>query len=93
MFKQIAFVAAIALGSLSPPAFGGSAKPAFELKRVQMGPRADRYLYERVHDKQSDDRPHSPTGMANEPRKWRVVQRWAGPHYIGPVWVRDRERE
>ena len=53
-------------------------------------PVPDRYLYERVYGKQSDDRPRSLTGEA---REWRVVQRWAGPHYIRPVWVRDRERE
>lgn len=93
VFKQIALVAAIAVASLSTPAFAGSAKPTFQLKRVPMGPRPDRYLYERVYDKQSDHRPRSLTGEAREPRKWRVVQRWAGPHYIGPVWMRDRERE
>ena len=93
MFKQIALVAAVAVGSLSTAAFAGSAKPAFELKRVARGPRPDRYVDERVYDKQSDDRRRSLTGEAREPRKWRVVQRWAGPHHIGPVWVRDRERK
>ena len=91
VLKKLVLTAAIAVASLSPIAYAQAARPEYELQRIPMGPRPDRYVYQRVYGKEFGERPHALTRRVEEPVKWRVEQRWAGPHYIGPVWVRVRE--
>lgn len=91
MLKKMALAALGAVASLSPVAYAEAAKPEYQLKRIPMGPRPDRYVYQRVYGKESGECPHALAGRAEESMKWRVEQRWAGPHYIGPVWVRVRD--
>ena len=91
VLKKLVLTTAIAVASLSPIAYAEAARPEYELKRIPMGPRPDRYVYQRVYRNADGERPQALTRRAVEPVKWRVKQRWAGPHYIGPVWVRVRE--
>ena len=85
MLKKLALAAAIVVGLLSPAALAGSSNTKYELRRQGMGPRPDQYVWVRVqHD---GERPYALTGDNERPAKKRVVQRWAGPHYIGPVTV------
>ena len=91
VLKKLVLTTAIAVASLSPIAYAEVPRPEYELKRIPMGPRPDRYVYQRVYRNADGERPQALTRRAVEPVKWRVKQRWAGPHYIGPVWVRVRE--
>ena len=87
MFKKVALAAALVVGLLSPAALAGSSNPRYELRRQGMGPRPDQYVWVRVD---GGNRPYALTGDNDRPAKKRVVQRWAGPHYIGPVTVFER---
>ena len=89
MSKKLALAAAIVVGLLSPAAMAGSSNAKYELRRQGMGPRPDQYVWVRVqHD--GGDRPYALTGDTDRPARKRVVQRWAGPHYIGPVTVFEK---
>ena len=87
MFKKVAVAAVIAVGLFSPAAMADSSSPRYELRRQGMGPRSDRYVWVRVDREARGDRPYALTGDSERPLKRRVVERWAGPHYIGPVTV------
>ncbi len=65
-------------------------RPRYELRRIPMGPRPDRYVLQRVYRAVLTERPDVSTAQARVPAKRRLVQRWAGPHYTGPVWEFDR---
>jgi hypothetical protein len=87
MFKKATLAAVVAVGLFSPAAFADSSTPKYELKRMGMGPRPDQYVWVRVDRDTRGDRPYALTGDTERPLQRRVVQRWAGPHYIGPVTV------
>jgi hypothetical protein len=87
MFKKVALAAAVVIGLLSPAAFAHSSNPRYELRRQGMGPRYDQYVWVRVDRDTRGDRPYALTGDNQRPAKRRVVEKWAGPHYIGPVTV------
>ncbi len=86
MLKKTALAAAALIGLLSPAAFAGSPGPKYELRRQGMGPRPDQYVLVRV-DRTRGDRPHTLTTDSPRPPTRRVVIRFAGPRYIGPVTV------
>ena len=89
MLKKLTLAAAIVVGLLSPAALAGSSDAKYELRRQGMGPRPDQYVLVRAgHD--SRDRPYALTGDGGRTGKRRVIQRWAGPHYIGPVTVYEK---
>ena len=89
MSPQIrSLVAAVAVGVLAPTAFAGA--PKYETRRVPMGPRADHYVFVRVNAERGGDRPYALTGYGEVKTVRRVVQRWSGPRYIGPVWITER---
>ena len=86
MLKKTALAAAVVIGLLSPAVFAGSSDARYELRRQGMGPRPDQYMLVRV-DRGAKDRPYTLTGPSERPHTRRVVIRFAGPHYIGPVTV------
>ena len=89
MLKRLTLAAAMVVGLFAPAALAGSSDAKYELRRQGMGPRPDRYVLVRV-DRDGGDRPYALTGDTDRPAKKRVVQRWAGPHYIGPVTVYEK---
>ena len=96
MLRTMLVAVTVAVGSVPALASAGTpdrGSPRYELRRVPMGPRPDRYVLERVYRQARDGHPHKLTGQANAPVKRRVVQRWAGTHYIGPVWEIDRDTD
>lgn len=58
-----------------------------------MGPAPNRYVLERVYRQGGEEYPRKLTRQADAPVKRRVVQRWAGTHYIAPVWELDRDTD
>ena len=93
MLKTMLIAAAVAIGSA--PALASAetpdrGSPRYEMKRVPMGPRPDRYVLERIYRQGRDEHPRKLTGQIGGSAKVRLVQRWAGTHYIGPVWELDR---
>ena len=93
MLKTMLIAAAVAVGSVPAQASAGTPNretPRYELKRVPMGPRPDRNVFERVFSQYHDEHPLELTGRTAAPVKWRLAQRWAETHYIGPVWDFDR---
>ncbi len=87
---------AVAAGSVTVPASAGTryqGRPSYELKRAPMGPRPDQYVFERVDRQDGAERPRRPTGQTDVPAKRRLVQRWTGTHYIGPVWELGRHTD
>ncbi len=87
---------AVAAGSVPAIVSAGTpyqGSPRYELKRVPMGPRPDQYVFERVYRLDGAERPRKLTGQTDVPAKRRLVQRWAGTHYIGPVWELDRHTD
>lgn len=88
MFNRLALAAAVAVvGLLAPAAMAGSSNPRYQLRRQGMGPRPDQVVWVRVERDAGGDRTSARTGDDNRPPKRRVVQRWAGRRYIGPVTV------
>ena len=86
MFRKSAFATAVAVGMFSPAALAGPSHSHYALRRQGMGPRPDRYVWQRV-DRGRDDHPSAVARDGDRPPKRRVVQRWAGRRYIGPVTV------
>ena len=84
MSRKLAIAAGLAIGLLSSTAFADSSSARYVSKRVGMGPRPDQYTLVRV-DRDAGDRPYALTGDSERPARRRVVIRFAGPHYIGPV--------
>ena len=94
MLKTMLIATAVAVGSIPALASAGTpdrGSPRYELRRIPMGPRPDQYVLGRVYRQSRDEHPYRLTGHANAPAERRLVQRWAGTHYIGPVWVLDRQ--
>ena len=87
--KVMAFTA-IVVGVLSPSVAG--ATPRYVTRRVSMGPRPDQYITVRVEEARS----HAPYALTGQPEiklVRRLVQRWAGSRFIGPVWTAERITE
>jgi hypothetical protein len=85
--KTIALAAALAAGAVSPAL---ASPPRYEVRRLPNGPRPDHFVFVRIDD--APPRPRAPyalTGSAPVRATRHVVQRWAGPHYIGPVWTTE----
>lgn len=93
MFKKMIVVAAVAAGSLALTACAHAAGGEYELKRIPMGPRPDYYVMVRAGRHKPLGAPDSVAGPQRQKTELRLVQRWAGPHYIGPVWVRDERQD
>ncbi len=96
MLKTMLIAAAVVVGSIPALASAGTPdreRPRYELKRVPMGPRPDRYVFERVYRQGRDEHSRELTPRTNAPAKRRLVQRWAGTHYIGPMWECDRHAD
>lgn len=96
MLKTTLIAAAVAVGSVPALASAGTPdreSPRYELKRVPMGPRPDRYVFVRINREGRDERPEKLTGQIDASAKRKLVQRWAGTHYIGPVWELDRDAD
>jgi hypothetical protein len=87
---KLAIVAAVAVaaGMFSPAAL--AATPKYATRRVPMGPRPDQYVLVRVSRETRSSAPYALTGRPEVRIVRRLIHRWAGPHYIGPVWVTER---
>ena len=87
MLRTITLTTALALGAAAPASLAGNVR--YEQRRIPGGPRADRYVPVRV-DRDRDaaaERPYALTGESPRRAERKVVQRWIGSHYIGPVFV------
>ena len=86
--NKLVAVAAVAVSALSPAAFAGG--PKYVARRVPMGPRPDQYVLVRVDRDNGKIEPYALTGRPEIKSVRRVVQRWSGSRYIGPMWVTER---
>lgn len=93
MFRKIVVAAVVAGASLSLAAAAEASRVKYELKRIPMGPRPDHYVLVRADRHKPLGAPDSVAGRQRQKTELRLVQRWAGPHYIGPVWVRDERQD
>ena len=90
--KRIILALAVVVGTLSSATLAGPARPQYRSERVSMGPRPDQYVLVRV-DRQDRQRPYALLGTRKPSVERRLVQRWVGPRYIGPVWVSEARAE
>ena len=81
--------AALAASALVPAAFAGAA-PQYVTTRLPMGPRPDQYVSVRVDQRKPAIAPYALTGQPEVRSERRLVQRWLGARFIGPVWVTER---
>ena len=94
MFRKIIVAAVVAGAGLSLAAAAEASRVKYELRRIPMGPRPDHYVLVRADRQEPAGARHAVTRpQRHKIWKLRVVQRWAGPHYIGPVWVRDEGQD
>ena len=92
MLKKLIVTAAV-VGALS--AAGCAADPAesqYEVKRVG-GPRNDIYVLVPAEEGEPAAPPYALTGREERKPERRVVQRWAGTHYIGPAYEPERPND
>ena len=87
---RLVAVAAVALSLWAPAAF--ASVPKYQIRRVSMGPRPDQYVLVRA-GREEAARPYALTGNREVRNVRRLVPRWSGARYIGPVWVTERVAE
>ena len=86
--KLVVAAVVVAGGVLTPAAF--AATPNYTTRRIPMGPRPDQYALVRTDREGRGSSPYALTGRTEVRTVRRVVQRWSGARYIGPVWVIER---
>ena len=89
--KKLVTVAAVAVGVLSTATF--AATPRYETRRMSMGPRPDQYVLVRTDHEKRSSASYALTGRPVVKYERKLVQRWSGGRYVGPVWVTERVAE
>jgi hypothetical protein len=82
----VLIASALAAGAAAPAFASG---PRYGMTRLSNGPRPDRYVLVRTEARPAPSAPYALTGPATVRAERRLVHRWVGSRYVGPIWTTD----